>query len=94
MLLIKNPILTEKTMALAEEQNKYTFEVATAATKSSARKELEKLFGVTVKSIRSQNRLGKTYKYGKYRRSVGRKPAKKIMVFELNSGDKIDAFTS
>ncbi len=89
MAVIVRPIITEKSVVAAEKQNKYTFEVAENANKSEASKEVERLFGVKVESVNVSNRAGKTYAYGKSRRSIGVKKDRKIMVFKLKKGDKI-----
>lgn len=81
-------------MQLANEANKYTFEVAVDANKKTAAAELSKLFDVTVEKTTVHNRLGKTYKFGKFRRKLGRRPGRKFMIFTLKSGDNIPAFNS
>ncbi|MCA9379016.1 50S ribosomal protein L23 [Candidatus Dojkabacteria bacterium] len=91
-MLIKNPIITEKTVALANQFNQYTFEVDAAANKVSAAAELAEAFKVKVVAVRVNNRLGKPYMHGKYRRQASLKPSKKVMVFQLKSGDTIDLF--
>lgn len=91
-MLIKSPIITEKTVALAEQFNQYTFEVAVNANKLAAAAELAEAFKVKVVGVRVNNRLGKSYAHGKYRRVTALKSAKKIMVFQLKSGDSIDLF--
>ncbi len=92
MRQIKSPIITEKTLKLASENNCYTFEVVLASDKLSAAREIEALYGVTVEFIRSHTRLGKPYGVGKFRQLQRRKPSKKIMIFKLKAGDKIEEF--
>ncbi len=93
-MLIKNPIITEKTVNLAQNFNRYTFEVTKAANKVSAAKELEQIFGVKVVSVSTKNRLGKIKRFGKTRRQETRLTDRKIMVFRLQEGNKIEAFTA
>lgn len=92
-MLIKRPHVTEKTMKLAEEQNRYTFLVSSSANKLTATTELESRFGVTVTGVTVTNRLGKEKRFGK-QRNAGMRANNKFMVFALKSGDKIEAFTS
>lgn len=89
MAVIVKPIITEKSVGQAEKYNKYTFEVTGNANKSEAGKEIEALFKVKVESVTVSNRAGKTYAYGKSRRSIASKPDRKLMVFKLKKGDKI-----
>jgi len=89
MAVIVKPIITEKSVTQAEKYNKYTFEVTGNANKTEAGKEIAKLFGVKVEGVTVSNRAGKTYAYGKSRRSIGSKPDRKLMVFKLKKGDKI-----
>lgn len=92
-MLLKRPHVTEKTMRLAEEQNKYTFLVASSANKASASAELESRFDVTVTAVTVVNRLGKEKRFGK-QRTAGVRSSSKYMVFTLKSGDKIAAFSA
>jgi len=57
--VVKRPIITEKSMAAANERNTYTFEVAADATKDDIRRAVEELFNVTVGSVRVLNVFGK-----------------------------------
>ena len=91
-MLIVKPIITEKSIRLAEEMSQYTFEVAPNANKSEAAKEIENTFGVKVGDVRVNNRLGKKVRFGRSKKS-GRRQDRKIMVFKLTKGS-IDLFTS
>ncbi|MBL8014919.1 MAG: 50S ribosomal protein L23 [Candidatus Doudnabacteria bacterium] len=92
MKLIKKPVITEKTMQLAQTENKYTFEVTLSADKTRASKEIEKMFEVKVAAVNAHTRLGQTYGFGKYRQMKRRKPSQKFMIFKLQDGQKIDLF--
>ena len=61
---IKNPILTGKTVYLRykTKENKYVFEVKSSRTKEEIRFFLEKMFSVSVISVRMQNRYKKNKK--------------------------------
>ena len=90
--MIIKPILTEKTLSLAEKLNQYTFQVSMDANKVEAAKDLALKFKVTVKSVRVINRLGESFTYGKNSRRTGKHSDSKVMIFKLKEGDKIDAF--
>jgi large subunit ribosomal protein L23 len=67
--LIHAPILSEKTMRLAEQANQYVFKVDKKSTKLQIRSAIEKMFDVKVAAVgtatlkgkvkRTKNRLGK-----------------------------------
>ena len=90
--MIIKPVITEKTIALAENLNQYTFEVSPLANKTEAAKDLSKQFKVTVKAVKVLNRLGQTYRVGRDGRHFGKRQDRKVMVFKLKAGDTIDFF--
>lgn len=67
--LIQAPILSEKTMRLAEQANQYVFKVDKRSTKLQIRSAIEKMFEVKVAAVgtatikgkvkRTKNRIGK-----------------------------------
>lgn len=84
------PIVSEKSYSLLEE-NVYTFQVATDATKPQIKQAVEQLFDVTVLKVNTLNRKGKRQRN---RRTGGwnkRSDAKRAMV-TLADGDEIDLF--
>ncbi len=92
MIVLKRPIVTEKTASEYESDNKVTFEVNLYANKFDAIKVLEAAYGVTVEDAWVINRLGK-----KRVNRLTRKPEKKsrdmkIIKFKLKKGDKIEIF--
>ena len=68
--LLRRPIITEKGTALKDDNNQLVFEVSLDANKSEIKKAVERLFKVSVLSVRTQNRQGKRKRLG---RSVGRR---------------------
>ena len=52
-MTLKYPFVTEKAMVLLENQSKLQFIVHRKATKESIRREIEKMFGQNVKSVRT-----------------------------------------
>ena len=51
--VIKRPIITEKSLGLAQKQNCYTFEVARKASKGAVKTTVEDMFGVLVLAVRT-----------------------------------------
>jgi len=89
--IIKRPIITEKSLSLAQTQNCYTFEVAQEASKGAVGKAVEKIFGVSVLRVRTSTIPSKKKHNWKFRTVSQRSPWKKAMV-ELEEGDKIEGF--
>lgn len=79
-------------MMQVETRNAYTFEVANAADKIMAVRELEELFGIKVEGVTVSNRVGKMKRVSRNSRTMVRRPSKKVMTFTLKKGDKIDLF--
>lgn len=87
--IIQGPIITEKTMGLKENFNKYTFKVAKSANKIEIKNAIEEIFKVKVLSVNTINVLPKRARVGQH---VGFKPAYKKAIVKLADGNKIDAF--
>jgi len=87
--IIRRPIITEKGTTLKDAQNQVVFEVELGSNKSQIKKAVEKLFKVTVLSVRTQNRLGKRKRLG---RSLGRRKNWKKAIVSLKAGDRVEFF--
>lgn len=87
--VIKEPIITEKSMALKEQFNKYTFAVDPRANKIEIKNAVEKFFNVKVLSVHTLNVKPKAKRVGKY---DGYTQAYKKAICTLAEGNKIDAF--
>ncbi len=87
--IIQGPIITEKTMGLKENYNKYTFKVLKTANKIEIKNAVEEIFKVKVVSVNTINVLPKRKRVGQHE---GFKPAYKKAIVKLADGDKIDAF--
>ena len=83
------PVITEKSSKLAEE-GKYTFRVDKGLNKFEIKKIIEKVFSVTVTSVRTLMEAGEVKKNVKGRIRVI-KPGKKAIV-ALKDKEKIDLF--
>ena len=87
--IIQGPIITEKTMALKESNNQYTFKVLKSANKIEIKNAIEEIFKVKVVSVNTINVLPKRARVGQH---VGFKPAYKKAIVRLEKDNKIDAF--
>lgn len=92
MIVLKKPLITEKTIRGYKEDNKVAFIVSESATKDTAAKALESVYGVTVVDAKVVNRLGKKRSDFRHGTIVRKTPNRKIIVFKLKKGDKIDLF--
>ena len=57
--VLKKPVLTEKSLALQTEENKYTFDVDLDANKTEVKIAVEKLFNVKVEKVNIMNEIGR-----------------------------------
>lgn len=89
--ILKRPIITEKSMQLANDRNTYTFEVDRLANKQQLKEAVEELYDVTVLNVNTTTRNSSVKKTGKRRlkKSVGQ--VKKAMI-TLKEGDQIELF--
>ena len=87
--LIKGPIITEKTHALREANNKLTLKVDVKANKIEIRKAIETLFKVKVLAVNTIQMMGKKKKLGK---SEGKRPDWKKAIVTLAPGEKIAGY--
>ena len=86
---IRSPIITEKATILSE-QNKTVFKVHTSANKKNIKKNIEKLFKVTVTKINIINQKTK-FKIKQGRKSY--KSGYKKAIVTLKKGQSIDLTT-
>jgi large subunit ribosomal protein L23 len=89
--VIKKPLITEKTLELANEHNTYTFEVDYKASKSQIAATIEKLFEVEVERVNTQVMPSKRKRVGPKRTEKLSTSNKKALV-KLKSGQTIELF--
>ncbi|MEW6111493.1 MAG: 50S ribosomal protein L23 [Thermodesulfobacteriota bacterium] len=87
--IVRRPIVTEKSSIMKDEGNQIVFEVDPRANKSEIKKAVEKLFKVTVLSIRTQNRLGKPKRLG---RTTGKRKDWKKAIVRIKEGQRVEFF--
>ncbi|MFH1967692.1 MAG: 50S ribosomal protein L23 [Patescibacteria group bacterium] len=89
-LLIK-PIITEKSLALANTQNCYTFGVQVTASKNQIAEIVTSLYKVEVAKVRTASLQSRARRTGKRRVSSMSPKTKKALVY-LKEGHSIDLF--
>ena|SRR5258708_2699665 len=89
--IIKRPLITEKTLFLANTRNAFTFEVDPSATKTQVAEVVEKLFNVKVTGVQTVMRGRSLRRTGK-RRMTGLVPRKKKAIVTLQKGQTITLF--
>jgi large subunit ribosomal protein L23 len=85
--IVKKPRITEKSTAVQEGTNAYTFEVARDANKIEIRHAIEKLFKVKVEKVRTQMVKGKPKRV---KMNWGYTPDWKKAIVTLAEGQRID----
>lgn len=89
--IIRKPIITEKSMLMAEELNKYTFSVDKRANKVQIKKAVEELFNVKVIKVHKINTTPKKKRVGQHQ---GFKPQLTKAIVTLAEGSKIEIFSA
>ncbi len=87
--ILLNPVITEKTLRMAERHNAYSFRVRPNANKVQVRDAVERIFDVHVVGVRIQNYVGKFRRMG---RSTGATPNWKKAIIKVKEGDTIEFY--
>ena len=87
--IIKKPVVSEKSTALAEVANRYVFKVEATATKTEIKQAVEQLFKVKVKAVNTIVMHGKNKRAGRF--EFKRSNWKKAII-TLGQGQKIELF--
>ena len=88
--IIVEPVITEKTMSLMQEQNKVTVRVSKTANRADVKKAFEKIFGVKVTNVNIVNVPAKeTTRGGRYRGTIS---GFKKAVVTVKEGQALDLF--
>lgn len=87
--VVKRPIISEKSTALAEVAGRYAFEVAHQANKLEIKDAVQRLFNVKVREVRTMMMHGKVKRSGQF---FGKRPNWKKAIVTLAEGQKIDFF--
>lgn len=89
--VIKRPIVTEKTVARANRDNVYTFEVNRTADKNAIKAAIEGTYGVKVTAVNNVMKAKEKKRTGKKRLVMTVAKTKKALI-QLQSGQTIDLF--
>jgi len=88
--LVIAPVISEKSYALIDSNNTYTFIVDPRARKDQIKRAVEEIFDVTVASVNTQNRKGKLKRTGAV---LGRRARRKRAFVKLTPESRsIDVF--
>lgn len=90
MIILKKPVITEKSMKLAQK-GLYAFEVDKNATKPQVAKEVASRFNVKVLQVKIVNTKGKVKSQKRVRKNYTQSGAKKAYV-QVKKGEKIAVF--
>ena len=90
-IVVKKPIITEKSVAEASAKNIYLFEVNPGANKHQISAEVARMYGVEVLSVRTVMKAVKKKRSGKKRVVRMTAPKKKAFV-HVKAGQKIAVF--
>lgn len=84
--VIRVPVITEKS-TVGSEQNRYTFKVATSATKEQIKRAVKLAFGVDAVSVSTIKVKGKVKRF---KGLPGKRPDYKKAIVKLAEGQSID----
>jgi large subunit ribosomal protein L23 len=87
--VLKKPVLTEKSLTLQSNENKYTFDVDVKANKTEVKQAVETMFGVKVLSVNIMNVKPKKKRMGKYEGKTNRR---RKAIVKLAEGEEINYF--
>lgn len=87
--IIKKPLITEKSL-LATKLHRFTFKVATSATKNQIKQAIETTFKVSVVGLRTSIMTSKNKRTAKSK--IRHEQSWKKAIVQLKPGEKIDLF--
>lgn len=88
--VILDPVITEKSMALLQNENKITVKVASSANKTSIKESFQRLYQVSVDDVKVINVLAKsTSRGGRYQGHIS---GYKKAIITIHEGEAIDLF--
>ena len=87
--ILLKPVVNEKSLRLATEENKYTFIVDISSNKNLIQEAVEKLFDVSVLKVNIMNRKGKSKRF---RNIPGKQKNTKKAIIMLKEGQTIETF--
>lgn len=95
MGILVKPIITEKITSQSEKLNRYGFVVSKEANKLEIKAAIEKMYGVKVDSVNTQQYIGKVKTRNTTRgMAIGRVNRSKKAIVTLKKGEVIDFYAS
>ena len=95
MSILIKPIITEKMTNESEKYNRFGFIVGRRANKIAIKKEVEKIYNVTVESVKTMVCIGKKRTRGtKSGQIIGKTNTYKKAIVHLSEGDTIDFYSN
>lgn len=95
MGILVKPIITEKITSQSEKLNRYGFIVSKEANKLEIKAAIEKMYGVKVDSVNTQQYIGKVKARNTTRGlAIGRVNRSKKAIVTLKQGEVIDFYAS
>jgi large subunit ribosomal protein L23 len=95
MGILVKPIITEKITSQSEKFNRYGFVVSKEANKLEIKAAVEKMYGVKVASVNTQQYIGKVKTRNTTRgMAIGRVNRNKKAIVTLRQGEVIDFYAS
>lgn len=93
--ILIRPIITEKMTKDGDKFNRYGFLVSRSSNKVEIKKAVEKMYGVTVESVRTMTNPGKMKsRFTKAGFISGKSSPKKKAIVTLAKNDKIDFYAA
>ena len=89
--IIRRPVITEKGLAIKENQNTLVFQVAPKETKTEIKEAVQTIFKVKVHSVRTATYPGKERRRGKF---AGYRADWKKAYVRLQSGEKMPDYVN
>ena len=87
--ILRRPVITEKGLAIKENENTLVFQVAKAGTKTEIKEAVQSIFKVKVDSVRTANYPGKERRRGRF---AGYRPDWKKAYVRLKAGEKMPEY--
>jgi large subunit ribosomal protein L23 len=87
--ILRRPVITEKGLAIKENEHTLVFQVAKEATKTEIKQAVQAIFKVKVDSVRTANYPGKERRRGRF---AGYRPDWKKAYVRLKAGEKMPEY--
>jgi large subunit ribosomal protein L23 len=87
--ILRRPVITEKGLAIKENENTLVFQVAKQATKTEIKEAVQSIFKVKVDSVRTANYPGKERRRGRF---AGYRADWKKAYVRLKAGEKMPEY--